>query len=556
MISGWPIFSVKIMNERHIHRLTITGVITMRFMLPLVICMSCGFHLQFSYECRAETTFVKPRLSNAISAIGDDDLKRHVDILADDTFEGRGAGTRGGRAAAGYLREQLISMGLKPAGNKGQYSQPFRNDCQNLLAVVPGSDSQLRDEYILIGAHYDHVGYGSKRNSYGPTGYIHNGADDNASGTSALLEIAEALTINPCRRNIIIAFWDGEEQGLWGSKHFITKPTIPIDQIKLAVNMDMVGRLRNNELTIYGTRTWNGARSVIASVNSAPINHQPFKIVFDWEIKANSDHHPFYNNRIPYLMPHTGLHDDYHRPRDDAHKINAQGIESVAKFTYRMLLEIDTQDSIPSFRDSAKRESPRTKKRFEVPLPPTPKRLGVAWKPATSMTNGLLITSVARRSPAMQAGIKSGDVILAFNGITVDNDEAMRNAVFSAPVISQITILSRGGEAAEIKDITLRGQPMRIGISWRNDAAEPSTSMISRVVPGSPADVAGLKFADRIHAVNGIPWSDTAAESHPLNNIALPFTIDYERNGRIYSTKLIAPHNRRLLDLSGIDRDK
>jgi S1-C subfamily serine protease len=156
----------------------------------------------------------------------------------------------------------------------------------------------------------------------------------------------------------------------------------------------------------------------------------------------------------------------------------------------------------------------------------------------------------------MQAGIKSGDVILAFNGITVDNDEAMRNAVFSAPVISQITILSRGGEAAEIKDITLRGQPMRIGISWRNDAAEPSTSMISRVVPGSPADVAGLKFADRIHAVNGIPWSDTAAEPHPLNNIALPFTIDYERNGRIYSTKLIAPHNRRLLDLSGIDRDK
>ena len=528
----------------------------MRLMLFVAICISYGFHVQYSYECIAETSHLKSRLSDAISVIGDNDLKRHVDVLADDTFEGRGAGTRGGRAAAGYLREQLLSMGLKPGGKKGQYSQPFRNDCQNLLAIVPGSDPQLKNEYILIGAHYDHVGYGSKRNSYGPTGYIHNGADDNASGTSALLEIAEALKLNPCRREIIIAFWDGEEQGLWGSKHFIANPTIPLDQIKLAINMDMVGRLRNNELTIYGTRTWSGARSFIANVNSVSINNQPFNIIFDWEIKANSDHHPFYENGIPYLMPHTGLHDDYHRPRDDAHKINSQGIQSVAKFTYRMLLEIDKRDSIPSFRDSAKQESPRTKKRFEVPLPAAPKRLGVTWKAATSLANGLLITSVARRSPASQSGIKSGDVILAFNGMTVDNDKAMRNAVFSAPVISQITILPQGGDAAEIKDITLRGRPMRIGISWRNDAAEPSTSMISRVVPGSPADAAGLKLADRIHAVNGIPWSDTAEGPHPLNNIALPFTIEFERNGRIYSTKLIPPHNRRLLDLSEIDRGK
>jgi S1-C subfamily serine protease len=156
----------------------------------------------------------------------------------------------------------------------------------------------------------------------------------------------------------------------------------------------------------------------------------------------------------------------------------------------------------------------------------------------------------------LQAGINSGDVILAFNGITIDSDEAMRNAVFGAPVISQITILPRGEDVAEIKDITLRGQPMRIGISWRNDAAEPSTSMISRVVPGSPADTAGLKVADRIHAVNGIPWNDTPEESHPLNNIVLPFTIDYERNGRIYSTELIPARNRGNLDLSEIDRNK
>ena len=204
----------------------------------------------------------RSRLNNAVSVISSVDLKSHVDALADDTFEGRAAGTRGGRAAAGYLRRHLASLGLEGGGEDGRFAQPFRNGCQNLLGIIPGSDPILKDEFIVIGAHYDHVGYGSRSNSYGPTGYIHNGADDNASGTAALLELAEAFTVQPSRRSILIAFWDAEEQGLWGSKHFISNPTIPIENIKLALNMDMVGRLRDNKLTIYGTRTWANARSI------------------------------------------------------------------------------------------------------------------------------------------------------------------------------------------------------------------------------------------------------------------------------------------------------
>ena len=100
-----------------------------------------------------------------------------------------------------------------PISGHETLSHPFRTGCQNLIGIIPGSDAAYANTYILIGAHYDHVGYGNNRNSYGPTGFIHNGADDNASGTAALLEIAEALKRYPTRRSIIVAFWDAEEQG-------------------------------------------------------------------------------------------------------------------------------------------------------------------------------------------------------------------------------------------------------------------------------------------------------------------------------------------------------
>ena len=339
--------------------------------LSLVIFLLCGMG---SGPARGEST-TRSRLNHAVSVISSGDLKSHVDALADDTFEGRAAGTRGGRAAAGYLRKHLVSLGLEGGGENGDFSQPFRNGCQNLLAIVAGSDPILKDEFIVIGAHYDHVGYGSRSNSYGPTGYIHNGADDNASGTAALLELAEAFAIAPCRRSILIAFWDAEEQGLWGSKHFVSNPTIPFENIKLALNMDMVGRLRDNTLTIYGSRTWENARTILSSVNSKMKMAQPMNIEFDWEIKPNSDHHPFYQRKIPYFMPHTGLHDDYHRPRDDAHKINSAGIESVARFTFQTVQQLDELETIPNFRTLSRGETPLAKRRFELPLKPAAKRL-------------------------------------------------------------------------------------------------------------------------------------------------------------------------------------
>ncbi|MEC8338051.1 MAG: M20/M25/M40 family metallo-hydrolase [Planctomycetota bacterium] len=460
------------------------------------------------------------------------DLKSHVDALADDTFEGRAAGTRGGRAAAGYLRKHLASLGLEGGGRDGTFAQPFRNGCQNLLAIIPGNDPALRDEYIVIGAHYDHVGYGSRSNSYGPTGYIHNGADDNASGTAALLELAEAFTVQPSRRSILIAFWDAEEKGLWGSKHFISNPTIPLENIKLALNMDMVGRLRNNQLTIYGTRTWENARSILASVNTNMVMAKPMEINFDWEIKPNSDHHPFYLQKIPYFMPHTGLHDDYHRPRDDAHKINSAGIEAVARFTFQTVMLLDELDQMPAFRDSSKRETPFAKRRFEKPLKAPEKRLGVRWASEENSSGGLTVTGTDYNSPARVGGIRRGDRMISFNGILLTSDDAMRSAVFNAPSKSNITLIRRGDDTEEQVEVVLRGKPMRLGLSWREDTANPNTPMVSRIIPGSPAANAGLTIADRIHAVNGQQWESSEAR-HPFQGVEFPITIMYERNGSL-----------------------
>ena len=171
---------------------------------------------------------------------------------------------------------------------------------QNLLAILPGTDPELKDEYILVGAHYDHVGYGSRRNSYGPWGYIHNGADDNASGVAAVLEVIDALsqTGHWPRRSILFAFWDGEEQGLLGSKHWKNHPTIPLSAIKMAINIDMVGRMTDGRIEVGGTRSAVGSRRLMSS----PTLSDEVWLDFNWEYKNNSDHWTFFEAGIPFAL--------------------------------------------------------------------------------------------------------------------------------------------------------------------------------------------------------------------------------------------------------------
>jgi len=463
------------------------------------------------------------------------DLKRHIFVLADDTYEGREAGSRGGYAAGNYLAREFARIGLKPAGEQGSYFQAFGAGYRNILGLMPGSDPQLADEVIVVGAHYDHVGYGTSQNSFGPTGYIHNGADDNASGTAALLELAEALAeMGPPRRSILFALWDAEEKGLLGSRHWVAYPTVPLNKVRLMVNMDMVGRLRDNRLEISGSRTSWGLRSLVARHND-----QGLEIDFTWAIEDNSDHYPFFARSIAYLMPHTGLHPDYHRPSDDAEKLNFEGIQKTTRLLLGIVDEVANADRLPGFRAAARRETVEMQKLWARPLPPLPGRLGVHWNTREANVNGVVLTLIVPGSAADKAGVRPGDRITAVGETAIASGDDLAKSVLSAPRHTTITI-ERAGQTHKLP-LELDGQPIRVGLSWRTDDAEPGTVLITRVVPYSPAAIAGVQVGDYVHEVSGQKFENEDAFLRLLNTAHGPLELTLERNGRLHTLRLDVP---------------
>ena len=439
----------------------------------------------------------------ALNSIKSSELKSHVSLLADDSLEGREAGSRGGQAAAKYL-VQFLTDRVKPAGTKSTYAQFFNRGFQNVVGMIPGTDPTLANEFILVGAHYDHVGYGNRSNSNGPFGYVHNGADDNASGTSSLLELVDAfsqLEVAP-RRSMIFAFWDAEEMGLLGSEYWAANPSVPLRHIKLAFNMDMVGRLRDNKLECLGTRTGVGFRQLASRANT-----EQLKLDFVWKLDDNSDHHPFYRRNIPVLMLHTGLHSDYHRPSDDAHLINHEGIQRVTRLAFNILFDAANAPAIPTVRPSARLENEASRSRFEAPLRQPEPRLGLSWRVTPvddfdSASAKISVVSVRPGTPAALAGIVVGDQIVAFNGKQVSNSAEIRAAVGKAPKSSTMELLRATSEEREVVSLQLNGAPIRLGISWRQNEAELGTVAIVRVVKGSAAERAGLQLGDRVWEVN------------------------------------------------------
>ncbi len=444
-------------------------------------------------------------LAAATLSITAGELQRDVDELASDSYEGREAGSRGGRAAGAWIRGQLRELGLQPDGVGGDYFQPFSGADRNLLAVVEGSDPQLAGEYILVGAHYDHVGYGNPDNSFGPYGYIHNGADDNASGVATLLEVAEALkrAPRPPKRSVLLAFWDAEESGLNGSKYWIAHPSVPRSAVKFAFNADMVGRARAGRLIVYGTRSGWGVRRLLSQETEGT----DLWLDFTWELEANSDHWTFLSNGIPTVMFHTGLHENYHRPSDDANLINSAGMQDVARVLFLSVYSLADADSITPYRAQGRRESEGNHRALERPLAPLPPRLGVTWDPtAPSSDQGVEIRSVNSGTPADRAGLRAGQRIVQLGG-------------YATPA----------------------GDPARIGLAWRVDEAEPNEAILTRVVPGSPAYRAGLKALDRVYQVNGEDVAGRDAfRDQLLADVDQPIHLVVERRGRLQNITIDA----------------
>ncbi len=503
--------------------------------LLLIICITC--------ICVATTKLTQAdnaNLSAAINSITTADMQRHVDALANDTFEGREAGSRGGRAAGVYLGQEFRRLGLSGGAADGGYYQSFGGNYRNLLGILEGSDPELKSEYIVVSAHYDHVGYGTYQNSYGPTGFIHNGADDNASGTAGILEVIEGMVQleNRPRRSILFALWDAEEKGLLGSKHWLANPTVPLDQVEMMVNMDMIGRLRPQGLEVSGTRTGSGFRQLVGMQN----RDTDLLIDFTWKIDDNSDHYPFYERGIPILMLHTGLHDEYHRPSDDAHLINSEGMQNIGRLLLGILVEAANRDALPEFRSAARREMPYNAREFEQALPPLPSRLGIRWSTEEEPEiQGVRIQYVTPGSPAAEGGLLTGDVLTQFNGEELSDGEDLREAVFKAAKDSTV-VLTREGEEEPLEiPVVLDGSPMRLGIAWRTNDGEPNTVLLSRVVPGSPAAVAGLQLRDRVYRVNGQPFDDATQFAEMVTASDNQLSLLVERQGKLTEISVDLP---------------
>lgn len=480
----------------------------------------------------------------ALDSITVSDLRTHLDFLADDALQGRGAATTGGRAAGSYLIQQLQALGIAPGVGNKRYDQPFDGNMRNIIGLIPGSDPELKNEYIIVGAHYDHVGLGSSSNSNGPIGYIHNGADDNASGTAALLELAQAIKALPVapKRSIIFAFWDGEEINLLGSKHWLRQPTIDLKKLKASINMDMVGRLRKDKVEVYGTRTAAGWRNLVSQANQS----DPLRLEYTWVMKADSDHHPFFDAKIPVIMLHTGLHDQYHRPSDDVGTLNIPGIERVSKLLFEITLRLADELPIGAFRPTSRLETPSLRVQRESAMPTLPARFGVRWSDKKSEQPGLEVVDVTPRGPAALGGLRVGDRMLELDGQAISDGDQFRQLILAAPKNVTLTVQRAGEEEPRDLSVKLSGDPIRWGLTWREDDAEPGILFLQRVIDGSPAAQAGMKVGDRIISVNGQPFANQAEFDKYLAAEELVLQLEFEgkiRNVTVKALKYSATGN-------------
>lgn len=284
----------------------------------------------------------------------------------------------------------------------------------NVVGMIEGSDPELKNEFIVLGAHYDHLGMGGPGSgSREPdTHMVHNGADDNASGVAGIIEIAEKIAkrdIAPKRSVIVVAF-GAEEMGLIGSKYFVENPIIDLDKVVAMFNFDMIGRLSDeNSIAIGGTGTSLESEDLLKQY----LEEYELKGSFSSEGFGPSDHAAFYAEDIPVFFISTGAHGDYHTPQDDTDAINFEGQKVVSDFSYDLVMDVANRDEVLTYQEAgAKNRS--TRMNFKVTL-------GIVPDFTSTEDTGLGVGGVRTDGPADKAGMQKGDVIVALDGLEVGN---------------------------------------------------------------------------------------------------------------------------------------
>ncbi len=285
---------------------------------------------------------------------------------------------------------------------------------RNVGGLLEGNDPTLKNEYIVIGGHYDHLGIDQMKESSmykGADKQIHNGADDNASGTTGVLEVAEKLAANKgeLKRSIIFLTFSGEELGILGSTYYTNNPSVDIKSITAMLNMDMIGRLNGEKsLTIIGAGTSSKWKEMLNQKNS-----YGFKLAMSDGGSGGSDHQSFSNKSIPVLFFFSGTHSDYHKPSDDVDKINFAGEENIANYVYDIAQEIQKLNKRLDYVkvEEVAQQRPSGRARVTVGTVPEFGYTGAGYK----------LSGTTEGSPAAKAGMKAGDIIVKFGPKTVGN---------------------------------------------------------------------------------------------------------------------------------------
>lgn len=329
--------------------------------------------------------------------------------------------------------------------------EEIRERTDNVVAILPGSDPRLKDENIVIGAHYDHLGYGYYGTRDSSTeGQIHHGADDNASGTTVLLDLAARLSranLRPQRTIVFVAF-SGEELGLNGSRHYVNHPPVPLAATKAMLNLDMVGRLRDNRVTVFGARSAKELSSIVTEA-ARELGLE----IRESDGVGRSDNMPFYNKKIPALHFFTGTHPDYHRPTDTWEKLNTEGMSKISDLVLATAERVaKTQEplnfaSLPSRPPADERESSRGYGTYLGSIPDF-----------GANDDGVRLAGVSDGSPASLAGLREGDVIIKLAETKIQNLEDLTAALRSKKPGDEVEIVVlRGGQSVSLK-ATLRSR--------------------------------------------------------------------------------------------------
>ena len=406
----------------------------------------------------SETVAVSLTTTDAQIEASAERFQASVTWLADESREGRGLGSEGLEEAGRWLAEQFAAIGLEPAGEDGFFdyfvvsNNPHGDGdeqdgtrAMNVIGVIRADAPETLPGFVMIGAHYDHLGFGGQGSLAPDSHEIHNGADDNASGTAALLEIARHLVTrqSELQRDVFVAAFSAEELGLIGSSNLVRSPpeSLDFEQAFAMINLDMVGRLEDDRLQVLGGE----------SAEEWPELVQPYcdaygvDCVIGGDGFGSSDHASFFAAGIPVLHFFTGAHDQYHRPTDDADLIDSRGGAIISAMAADLTVGIAGREEDLTLVEAA--EKPQSQRMaFKVRVGTIPDYAG----PPAGKT-GLLLSSTRPDSPAERAGLQRDDLIVQIDDVEIKDIQDYMGVLAAASAGDTASFfVERDGERIEL----------------------------------------------------------------------------------------------------------